>query len=135
MLDDAAADPFAGVILGLLVIHRKGGMQEVDMARLLCIDLGTEGDVVRHALGRTVDPGAGQAVERAFLPVGGEPVLAEILAQLFHDITEARSEAHTSELQSLMRSSYPVFCLKKNKHSHSPTTTQHYAFSTPISTL
>src|SRR3546814_10727981 len=26
-----------------------------------------------------------------------------------------RSEEHTSELQSLMRSSYPVFCLKKKK--------------------
>src|SRR3546814_5389671 len=26
-----------------------------------------------------------------------------------------RSEEHTSELQSLMRSSYAVFCLKKNK--------------------
>src|SRR3546814_7333542 len=26
-----------------------------------------------------------------------------------------RSEEHTSELQSLMRSSYDVFCLKKNK--------------------
>src|SRR3546814_3187341 len=30
----------------------------------------------------------------------------------------ARSEEHTSELQSLMRISYAVFCLKKNtKHS------------------
>src|SRR3546814_3114685 len=27
---------------------------------------------------------------------------------------ELRSEEHTSELQSLMRSSYAVFCLKKN---------------------
>src|SRR3546814_17214450 len=27
----------------------------------------------------------------------------------------ARSEEHTSELQSLMRTSYAVFCLKKNK--------------------
>src|SRR3546814_2918598 len=27
-----------------------------------------------------------------------------------------RSEEHTSELQSLMRSSYAVFCLKKKKH-------------------
>src|SRR3546814_7495953 len=27
-----------------------------------------------------------------------------------------RSEEHTSELQSLMRNSYAVFCLKKNKH-------------------
>src|SRR3546814_3449293 len=33
-----------------------------------------------------------------------------------------RSEEHTSELQSLMRISYAVFCLKKkkNKHSHIP---------------
>src|SRR3546814_9127311 len=28
---------------------------------------------------------------------------------------DARSEEHTSELQSLMRISYAVFCLKKNK--------------------
>src|SRR3546814_8226005 len=30
----------------------------------------------------------------------------------------ARSEEHTSELQSLMRISYAVFCLKKKKHQH-----------------
>src|SRR3546814_10229017 len=29
-----------------------------------------------------------------------------------------RSEEHTSELQSLMRSSYAVFCLKKKTHKH-----------------
>src|SRR3546814_4149147 len=29
-----------------------------------------------------------------------------------------RSEEHTSELQSLMRSSYAVFCLKKKKTKH-----------------
>src|SRR3546814_8901506 len=35
----------------------------------------------------------------------------------------ARSEEHTSELQSLMRISYAVFCLKKKKlthHTHVP---------------
>src|SRR3546814_5588242 len=31
-----------------------------------------------------------------------------------------RSEEHTSELQSLMRTSYAVFCLKKKKLSGSP---------------
>src|SRR3546814_8375887 len=31
--------------------------------------------------------------------------------------SETRSEKHTSELQSLMRISYAVFCLKKNTHS------------------
>src|SRR3546814_3221239 len=30
--------------------------------------------------------------------------------------TAIRSEEHTSELQSLMRTSYAVFCLKKKKH-------------------
>src|SRR3546814_3992309 len=30
----------------------------------------------------------------------------------------ARSEEHTSELQSLMRISYAVFCLKKKKYKH-----------------
>src|SRR3546814_2593463 len=29
-----------------------------------------------------------------------------------------RSEEHTSELQSLMRNSYAVFCLKKKKKTH-----------------
>src|SRR3546814_1780262 len=29
-----------------------------------------------------------------------------------------RSEEHTSELQSLMRISYAVFCLKKKTHTH-----------------
>src|SRR3546814_4675331 len=35
----------------------------------------------------------------------------------------ARSEEHTSELQSLMRSSYAVFCLKKKKHKITTKTT------------
>src|SRR3546814_7034837 len=47
-----------------------------------------------------------------------EPVVRRILG------TEARrSEEHTSELQSLMRISYAVFCLKKKKqttHAHTP---------------
>src|SRR3546814_5016432 len=37
-------------------------------------------------------------------------------AGFYVDATEQRSEEHTSELQSLMRISYAVFCLKKKKH-------------------
>src|SRR3546814_7033522 len=33
-----------------------------------------------------------------------------------HAFPEIRSEEHTSELQSLMRISYAVFCLNKKKH-------------------
>src|SRR3546814_2841661 len=37
----------------------------------------------------------------------------ETMADLLAYLTENRSEEHTSELQSLMRISYAVFCLKK----------------------
>src|SRR3546814_8987060 len=36
--------------------------------------------------------------------------------------THKRSEEHTSELQSLMRISYAVFCLKKKIHIHTKIT-------------
>src|SRR3546814_6859274 len=37
-----------------------------------------------------------------------------------------RSEEHTSELQSLMRNSYAVFCLKKKKTKHKQTHIRKY---------
>src|SRR3546814_8979928 len=51
-------------------------------------------------------------------------VAAELEARLV-DRRGDRSEEHTSELQSLMRISYAVFCLKKNKNTNteSPHTT------------
>src|SRR3546814_3589566 len=41
---------------------------------------------------------------------------------LARDAIRGRSEEHTSELQSLMRISYAVFCLKKKKHHPHPNT-------------
>src|SRR3546814_8314087 len=46
--------------------------------------------------------------------VGGEPEPLDIVGG-------ARSEEHTSELQSLMRISYAVFCLKKKQQCHKRT--------------
>src|SRR3546814_9804046 len=43
-----------------------------------------------------------------------------------------RSEEHTSELQSLMRISYAVFCLKKKKHRH--ITPNNVRYATPRET-
>src|SRR3546814_7309426 len=40
-----------------------------------------------------------------------------LAARMAADQMEARSEEHTSELQSLMRISYAVFCLKKKKNN------------------
>src|SRR3546814_1523375 len=39
-------------------------------------------------------------------------------------LLDARSEEHTSELQSLMRISYAVFCLKPKKHTTNNESTQ-----------
>src|SRR3546814_3405796 len=43
--------------------------------------------------------------------------IASAMMTLTSILSSQRSEEHTSELQSLMRISYAVFCLKKKKHS------------------
>src|SRR3546814_6661374 len=43
---------------------------------------------------------------------------AVVSAMCAAEVGLPRSEEHTSELQSLMRISYAVFCLKKNKNDH-----------------
>src|SRR3546814_9875864 len=68
------------------------------------------------------------ALQRHPLHVGLAGVLEEQLADLagagegdgvdVHVAAERRSEEHTSELQSLIRISYAVFCLKKKKHTN-----------------
>src|SRR3546814_3961141 len=55
---------------------------------------------------RHVHPSSGGAGARGSLPVRRRP--------------RRRSEEHTSELQSLMRTSYAVFCLKKKNHITTP---------------
>src|SRR3546814_8088816 len=54
-------------------------------------------------------------------PLGVEAVTGEKLSvgpPYFN--SAARAEEHTSELQSLMRISYAVFCLKKQTHTTTP---------------
>src|SRR3546814_4439499 len=73
----------------------KGGHDRVahrlhDGAVLLAHDLGQEGEMLAHQM-------VGTSVTDPLVERGG------------------RSEEHTSELQSLMRISYAVFCLKKKK--------------------
>src|SRR3546814_10023951 len=55
----------------------------------------------------------GDTVERTVAPDTRE----EVRHKLSHFIRSRRSEEHTSELQSLMRTSYAVFCLKKQKQT------------------
>src|SRR3546814_7190837 len=52
-------------------------------------------------------PGAGLAMVQPEIVLGAQEAFLDV-----------RSEEHTSELQSLMRSSYAVFCLKKKTAQH-----------------
>src|SRR3546814_1487050 len=64
---------------------------------------------------------AGLIVDAARLTVEALPLLRNISANgpRLHELTErlVRSEEHTSELQSLMRISYAVFCVKNKKET------------------
>src|SRR3546814_9134969 len=52
----------------------------------------------------------------AALPAEHKQILEDVKPENYRVLKEAyRSEEHTSELQSLMRISYAVFCLKKKK--------------------
>src|SRR3546814_1394431 len=57
----------------------------------------------------------------ALAALNGEQAHVDALRKLFLDELPDRSEEHTSELQSLMRISYAVFCLKKKKKPHTKT--------------
>src|SRR3546814_4537111 len=75
---------------------------------------GAEWQKVRHAMNHHLGELVGIATDR------GWPMPSAIVVNKSNVDTgvldgEARSEEHTSELQSLMRISYAVFCLKKTK--------------------
>src|SRR3546814_3665597 len=58
----------------------------------------------------------GAARDRGQSTVGGSPpTMTTSAGRRANRPTLTRSEEHTSELQSLMRISYAVFCLKKKK--------------------
>src|SRR3546814_8891988 len=59
-----------------------------------------------------------EALQLGLRPIGDPLVARALRGTIFFD---ERSEEHTSELQSLMRISYAVFCLKKKKKNKNTT--------------
>src|SRR3546814_4806246 len=82
------------------------------------------GETVDWLLREMTDPGgafhatldADSKGRRAASTSGTRPASARRWAPI--SMSSRRSEEHTSELQSLMRISYAVFCLKKKKQTH-----------------
>src|SRR3546814_7882037 len=60
-----------------------------------------------------IDRGASPPADAVAIPKGSRE---KAVKELPH-IIDRRSEEHTSELQSLMRNSYAVFCLTKKKQT------------------
>src|SRR3546814_9853552 len=101
MRDDAALDRRDQLLLAIVE-------QQADRADILDREIDLGGDLrVRIAPGAQRADGVNQ-FQWAVLPP------RKVLDQAHHvTIFLGRSEEHTSELQSLMRISYAVFCLKK----------------------
>src|SRR3546814_2864016 len=79
---------------------------------LLLLEHLREHDVPGHH-GHEDEDEEGGPCNRAALLKGRHQAIGIRITGVFH----SRSEEHTSELQSLMRISYAVFCLKKKKQT------------------
>src|SRR3546814_7084122 len=87
------------------------------------------GNVDTLAVHLAVVAALGLAAQRVALVVAracADLAFALALAGREHLHELIRSEEHTSELQSLMRISYAVFCLKKKKQQNNTTRQKHH---------
>src|SRR3546814_6615515 len=105
----AAAVPLESVFLGKLI-----GM--FDVAMVFIAFWGT----IATQIGTFLPPEAVQAFSQIG-PAVGFPIFLVLFFAYFTMAYMLRSEEHTSELQSLMRISYAVFCLKNKKQKNNKT--------------
>src|SRR3546814_9114918 len=109
---------------GDLLVQRQvaGGKVEAQRGKAGGEMLGQFGPHVDPATIGMIDPDApGVKVHLAADRAAQKGVLAAIFAVADDGMADGRhmdrSEEHTSELQSLMRNSYAVFCLKKKRRT------------------
>src|SRR3546814_1648998 len=94
-------------------LPEKTGQLLTDMGPILCRKIGRR-DTLRVSNPFYPLP---HSLSRQWAIIKPQPILADLALQLDQASepgrNDGRSEEHTSELQSLMRISYAVFCLKK----------------------
>src|SRR3546814_8948319 len=84
------------------------------LVRDLCAAASRSPSTARPAATGTLERGAPDAGKPGGTAFRCKPV-GDLVSALPEGASHARSEEHTSELQSLMRISYAVFCLKKKQ--------------------
>src|SRR3546814_4495443 len=111
--DVCASDLFGNPLDGLQLDFHGGGGAADDRRgdlRRVAHDAGVQGGGIRHSgAGEAEGHGQNQGAR------GSAKQLLHLRCSCDLLFMSRRSEEHTSELQSLMRISYAVFCLKKKK--------------------
>src|SRR3546814_9052305 len=123
--------PYTTLLRSFLLALERRGFVGADVAEAnQRVEVARAEAAQRHPAQRVqVAQPAGAVLEVGLEVVGGVAEAFVPLALLFR-----RLEEHTSELQSLMRNSYAVFCLKKKIHTHpfTHTNSHHYRASTSL---
>src|SRR3546814_8642816 len=96
-------------------LFRAGKQPVLHIVGIAVVDMGRQGR--EHAIAILGMQARGPALQH----------VGELLGRIAEHLANAgRSEEHTSELQSLMRSSYAVFCLKKKTYKRRAHTQDKY---------
>src|SRR3546814_2908905 len=107
MIDVIVGDQYPVSVINLSGLQRNGRQSR----KVRCIELLNRVGKIRV----NVDRAAGEPEAAAGLPQQAHRYAWGRLVRAHCRKISLRSEEHTSELQSLMRISYAVFCLKKKK--------------------
>src|SRR3546814_9006130 len=108
LLKQLPARAMSGLSEFIDIVHRLQGLAEKLPAAELCRALVTQSGLVAALQAPTRDPAV----------FDRRPANLEELADWFAGAASNRSEEHTSELQSQIRISYAVFCLKKKQQNN-----------------
>src|SRR3546814_4620830 len=104
-ISDWSSDVCSSDLLRRSRTSRSVGVRRFDDPDLRCL---RQRKQVEYSVGRLMPPGR---------PLPDRFHATDIPTRRDLFVPDFRSEEHTSELQSLMRISYAVFCLKKTKHN------------------
>src|SRR3546814_7794315 len=113
--------------LDLLVLHRQDLRQQLDHGHLGAEGAEEGSELDADGAGADDQQRLRHGLRHHGLEVGPDKLLIRLDTR---QGARPRSEEHTSELQSLMRISYAVFCLKKKNHNHPYSNSTHDSYST-----
>src|SRR3546814_9367365 len=102
------------------------------------VAIGTVPDSDFQDMQRPLDPQPARVVKLPLVSIdaGAELILSDLNEKpVAFSRGDIRSEEHTSELQSLMRISYAVFCLNKKKKRAAQTTRSMNKSNTPDTSI